>query len=158
MQKKNFLEVGKPDGVRKILEAQSTPKPQSIHPDPYHLIAELHRKETVLAQCTAELELLQLQLQAEVEKREKAQAEIVTLNDQSDAYTEELMHLQAENARLEIMLQEAEAKAHYAISGGRPNREGDDASDTSEDMEILEAQTPPKNLRNSKKRWYLHKA
>jgi len=63
---KIFSEVGKLlDGVQKILEVQSAPKPQSKHLDPYHLIAELHRKETVLVRCTAKLELLQLQLQAE---------------------------------------------------------------------------------------------
>jgi len=74
------------------------------------LLAELHRKEISLAKCTTQLEILRPQLVAEVAKREKAEAEVVLLNDQADAYTEELMHLQAENARLDVTLTEAECK------------------------------------------------
>ena len=65
------------------------------------LVDELHRKETELARCCAEINHLNDELVKERAKRESAEREILTLNDQADAYGEELMRLQGINKTLE---------------------------------------------------------
>lgn len=81
------------------------------------------------------MDKLKEELSAEVSRRQKSETEIATLNEQASAYAEELMHLQAENAKLEILLQEAEAKASYALTGG-PQQSCDAESFTSESLEL----------------------
>ncbi|GAX20971.1 hypothetical protein FisN_1Lh365 [Fistulifera solaris] len=69
-----------------------------------------------LQQPKRELEKVREELKEERTRRQKSEADIATLNEQASAYTDELMHLQAENAKLEVLLQEAEAKANYALT------------------------------------------
>jgi hypothetical protein len=111
MQEKLFAEVG---ALRESFKniAESPKKGRHLN-----LAAEIQRKEIALAKCGAELEILRDELIGEVAKRTRAEAEVATLNDQSDAYTEELMHLQAENARLESTLTEAECKMTEVLLG-----------------------------------------
>ncbi|GAX10823.1 hypothetical protein FisN_1Hh365 [Fistulifera solaris] len=68
-----------------------------------------------LQQPKRDLEKVKEELKEERMKRQKSEADIAIMNEQATAYTEELMHLQAENAKLEVLLQEAEAKANYAL-------------------------------------------
>jgi hypothetical protein len=70
----------------------------------------------------AEETLLDLSDQAEElafdkEMREKAEKEVRTLNDQADAYGEELMCLQGLNTNLEEALKEAENHMKAALGG-----------------------------------------
>jgi hypothetical protein len=84
-----------------------------------------------LRQPKRDLEKAREELKEEITKRQKSEAEIATLNEQASAYTEELMHLQAENAKLEVLLQEAEAKANYALIS-QPQHSGEEDSLASE--------------------------
>eukprot|EP00977_Amphora_coffeiformis_P020674 scaffold8374_cov175-Amphora_coffeaeformis.AAC.113 len=70
------------------------------------LVEELHRKETELARRCAEINHLNDELEIERAKRESAEREILTLNDQADAYGEELMRLQGINKTLEETMQD----------------------------------------------------
>ena len=49
-------------------------------------------------------------LAQEVAKKERAEAEIATLNDQADNFSEQLMELQAENSMLALKLRECDSK------------------------------------------------
>lgn len=69
-------------------------------------VEELHRKETELAKNAAEINRLREELESEKEMREKAEKEILTLNDQADAYGEELMRLQGVTKDLEDTMQD----------------------------------------------------
>lgn len=130
-QEKLFVEIAE---LRESLKLNASGQGDGAADDVI-LKAELHKKDIVLAKCQAELELLRKDLmdestkredierrlkaelrgvkehiQLEIERRERAEAEVATLNDHADAYTEELMHLQADNARLQASLTEAECR------------------------------------------------
>jgi len=73
------------------------------------------RKDVSMAKTQAKVELLTDQLAAEVARRERAEKEVSTLNDQADVYMENLMKLQSEKRRLEETLSEAEIKITHAL-------------------------------------------
>lgn len=79
------------------------------------LVTELQNKESQIAALLAQLEQVHLELTSEREKLCSAEKEIVTLNDQADAYGEELMRMQAVNAGLEETLRVTERKMEDAI-------------------------------------------
>ena len=80
--------------------------------------------------CNVDLEVMADKLTAEIQKREKAEAEVVTLNDQADAYSKEVMRLQSRNKDLKSTLDKAERKM-IAVLGGGPN-DGCDVDSISE--------------------------
>jgi hypothetical protein len=83
----------------------------------FDIAAQLQIKQSCLANCCVELKILRRHLSAEVSKREEAEAVVEFLNDQGDTYSEDLMHLQAENARLDVALTEAECKMSEVLAG-----------------------------------------
>ena len=85
-----------------------------------------------------DLDKVREELRAEISKRQRSEADIATLNEQASAYAEELMYLQAENAKLDILLQEAEAKANYALTC-QPQQSGEEESVAYEGIELEHA-------------------
>jgi hypothetical protein len=82
------------------------------------MVAELQRKENMFLQVKTEVEHLTERLASEQGVRQDAEKEVAKLNDQVDAYSEELMHLQAVNAGLEETLREAEQRIEDAMKIG----------------------------------------
>jgi chromosome segregation ATPase len=98
------------------------------------LVDELHRRETALARKSAEVINLEEELAKENGMREKAELEILALNDQADAYGEELMRLQGINKDLEDTMHEFEERMDFAIEDREDISRADDApSVTSKD-------------------------
>ena len=64
------------------------------------LIAELQQKEAALAVAQTELRHIKALWESEIASRQIADAEIGTLNDQADAYEQEIAILQSTNAKL----------------------------------------------------------
>lgn len=79
------------------------------------MVADLQKKESRIAELNACFEQTKAELSAVREKLSSAEHEIATLNDQADAYGEELMRIQALNAGLEDALSAAERKMEEAI-------------------------------------------
>ena len=115
-QQKLFSQVSDlRNSLNKLIEGnRGTSSATSVDLD---VVALLRKKEIALAKSNAELETLKDQLIEEEAKREQAEAEVLLLNDQADAYTEELMTLQSENTRLEATLNEAECKMTEVLVG-----------------------------------------
>lgn len=83
------------------------------------LITELQQKEAALATAQTELRHYKEKFEAEIAARQVADAEIGTLNDQADAYEEELMTLQSTNANLSKKLHDAGLKIDASLLSGR---------------------------------------
>lgn len=79
------------------------------------MVVDLQKKESKIAELNACFEQTKAELFAVREKLLSAEQEIATLNDQADAYGEELMRIQALNAGLEEALSATERKMEEAI-------------------------------------------
>lgn len=82
----------------------------------YDLLEELQKKENELVSLRAQLQLAQQQVEAGLVKLQSAEKEIAALNDQADAYSDEVMRLQALNAGLEETLKMVQQKMETNFS------------------------------------------
>jgi chromosome segregation ATPase len=113
---KLHLEIrGLRDSLSSVMESQKSSSFVLNDSIRQEMVSELHQKEAKLAELSARLELVSMELQGEREKLASAEKEIATLNDQADAYGEELMRIQALNAGLEEALSATERKMEEAI-------------------------------------------
>jgi len=93
------------------------------------LVAELQRKEMELAVLRGQLDQCRIDLESEKNKLLSAEAEIVALNDQADAYSDELMRMQALNAAMEEAIEATERKMESVLSQPTtPSKKSDDDS------------------------------
>lgn len=84
----------------------------------------LQIREDTLAELDNEVTRLKEEISMELRKRERAEEEIVKLNDQADAYSEELMRLQAVNTGLESTLRIAEKRMEAVLKKQENSEEG----------------------------------
>jgi chromosome segregation ATPase len=96
----------------------------------HQMVSELQKKETRLVELSARMEQMNVDLQSERDKLASAEQEIATLNDQADAYGEELMRMQALNAGLEETLSATERKMEEAILGQAHQNLGEGSSES----------------------------
>ncbi|GKY94316.1 hypothetical protein MPSEU_000397400 [Mayamaea pseudoterrestris] len=79
-------------------------------------MTELQRKVSQAAELHAELEHAKIELEKKSTQLIHAEAEILTLNDQADAYSDEIMRMQALNADHEKNLRLAERKIQALLN------------------------------------------
>jgi hypothetical protein len=97
---------------------------------PFELIEQLQEKEAALATAQADLRHCREKLESEIASRQKAEFEIFSLQEQADAYEEELMDLQSNNTKLLKQLHAAGLKIDAALLARRmPTGLDDDADD-----------------------------
>lgn len=92
------------------------------------LVADLQRKEAALATAQTELKFLKEKLESEIAARQAVDLEVVTLNEQADAYEEEIMTLRSANTKLIKKLRTAGMKIDAALLAGRMPSMSDDLS------------------------------
>jgi predicted nucleic acid-binding Zn-ribbon protein len=97
------------------------------------LIEQLQEQAAALATAQAELRHCQEKLESEIASRQKAEFEVFSLQEQADAYEEELMDLQSNNNKLIKQLHAAGLKIDAALLARRMPTGLDDDADVGDD-------------------------